>query len=211
MKTNLRVSKRRLLIVTITALTLFVLILGSEAGFGKTARNPVSTAALQSNDDSSYRSIYLYLEIDGNVIEGESPVASLEREKLIPVFSVNHEMSRAVDSSSGEIGTRTHKSFTFTKEMDKTSPLLAKALLFNEPVTKAEFRFYRPSQSGAGTEEHYYTITLESGYIVSMVTFTDSVDPYYCEEISISISSITWTSEIGGVTHKDDIRRTEYE
>lgn len=208
---NLKGSKRKLFAVLIAALTLSVLIIGSEAGFGKTARNPVSTAALQSNDNSSYRSIYLYIEIDGNVIEGESPVASLERGKLIPVFSVNHEMSRPVDSSSSEPGTREHKSFIFTKEIDKTSPLLAKALTNNEPVTKAQFKFYRPSQSGAGTEEHYYTITLESGYIVSMVTFTDSVDPYHYEEISISFSDITWTYEIGEATHRDQWHRTECE
>lgn len=208
---NSKGSKRKLLIVTITALTLFVLILGSEVGLGKTSSTPGSTAALQSNDYSSDRSIYLYLEIDGEVIEGESPVASLEREKLIPIFSVNHEMSRSMDSSSGEIGTRTHKSFIFTKEIDKTSPLLAKAFTNGEPLTKAQFKFYRPSQSGAGTEEHYYTITLESGYIVSMITFTDSVDPYHYEEISISLSSITWTYEIGGATHRDDWLRSEYE
>ncbi|MDH5468402.1 MAG: type VI secretion system tube protein Hcp, partial [Candidatus Aminicenantes bacterium] len=92
----------------------------------------------------------------------------------------------------------------FTKEIDKTSPLLAKALANSEPVTKAHFKFYRPSKSGAGTEEHYYTITLESGNIVSMVTFTDSVEPYHFEEISISFSSITWTNETSGATHRDD-------
>lgn len=200
----LRVSKRKILAVTIAAVTLSVVIIGSEAGFGTTARTPGSTLALQSNDYSSDRSIYLYIEIDGNVIEGESPVASLGRDKLIPVFSINHDMSRPMDSSTSEPGSRTHKSFIFTKEIDKTSPLLAKALTQNEPVTKAHFKFYRPSQSGAGTEEHYYTITLESGYIVSMITFTDSVDPYHYEEISISFSSITWTYETSGATHRDD-------
>jgi len=201
---NLRESKRKILIVVITVVTLSVLIIGSQAGLGKTVRTPGSTAALQSNDYSSDRSIYLYIEIDGNVIEGESPVASLGRDKLIPIFSINHEMSRPMDSSSSEPGTRTHKPFIFTKEIDKTSPLLAKALSHSEPVTKAHFKFFRPSQSGAGTEEHYYTITLESGDIVSMITFTDSVEPYHYEEISISFSSITWTYEIGGATHRDD-------
>jgi type VI secretion system secreted protein Hcp len=196
---NLKNHKEKALIGMIVVLTLSVGIIGLEAGSGKNTPPSNPATILQSSEYGSDRSIYLYIEIDGNVVQGDSYVSSLERENLIPIQSITQEMVR-------ESGSTTHKLIVITKEIDRSSPLLFKALSNDEPVNKAEFRFYRPSISGIGTEEHYYTITLESGRIVSMMTYTDTIEPYHFEEISISFNSITWTDEINGAMHIDSIR-----
>ena len=195
---NLKNHKGKALIGMISVLTLSLGIIGLEAVFGNTT--PTSDPeTLMLSDDGSGISIFLFLQIDGNTIEGESTVTSLERENSIQIDSFSQEMAR-------EGGKIEHKHIVFTKVIDKTSPLLFKALSSDERVDSAEFRFFRPSVSGSGSEEHFYTIKIEYGKIESMITFTDSNDPYYFEEISISFQDITWTDEINGATHKDSLR-----
>ncbi len=186
---NLKNHKEKALIGMIAVLTLFLGIIGLEANSGKNTPPSNPATILQSSEYGSDRSIYLYIEIDGNVVQGDSYVSSLDRENMIPIHSITQEMVRQTDSSSGASGKIEHKLIVITKEIDRSSPLLFKALSNDEPVNKAEFRFYRPSISGVGTEEHYYTITLESGRIVSMMTYTDTVEPYHLEEISISFQT----------------------
>lgn len=197
---NLNNHRGKALIGMIAVLTLSLGIIGLEAGFGNTTPTSSPTALMQSSDSSSGISIYMFLQIDGNAIEGESQVSSLGRENSIQIDSFNQEMAR----TDGKIE---HKHIVITKVIDKASPLLFKALSSDEAVDSAEFKFFRPSTSGAGSEEHFYTIKIESGKIESMITFTDSSEPYYFEEISISFQDITWTDEINGATHTDSIRR----
>lgn len=195
---NLNNHRGKVLIGMIVMLTLSLGIIGLEAVFGNT--NPTSDpATLMQSDNGSGISIFLFLQIDGNAIEGESTVASLERENSIQVDSLNQEMAR----TGGRIE---HKHIVFTKAIDKASPLLFKALSSDETMDSAEFRFFRPSATGSGAEEHFYTIKIETGKIESMITFTDSKYPYYFEEISISFQDITWTDEISGASHQDSVR-----
>lgn len=203
---NQKNHKNRTLAAIIAAVTLSLLAVGLTSSLANTAHPPLTTAALLSDGVASDVNIYLYLEIDGNIIEGESAVASLDRENLIPVHSFTQEVHTPEDSS----GSRTYKPIVITKSIDKTSPLLAKALTNNEKVDKAEFRFFRLSSSGAGSEEHFYTIVLEAGQIVSLTTYTeitDSGNAYHLEEVSISFQDITWTYEVGGASHRDSLRR----
>ncbi|MGD8536356.1 MAG: type VI secretion system tube protein Hcp [Candidatus Aminicenantes bacterium] len=195
---NLNNHRGKALISMVAVLTLSLGIIGLEAVVGN-ATPPSDPATLMQSDDGSGISIYLFLQIDGNVIEGESTVASLGRENSIQIDSFNQEMAR----TGGRIE---HKHIVFTKVIDKASPLLFKALSSDETVDSAEFRFFKPSASGAGVEEHFYTIKIESGKVESMITFTGSNDPYYFEEISISFQEITWTDEINGATHTDSLR-----
>jgi type VI secretion system secreted protein Hcp len=196
---NLKNHRGKALIGTIAVLTLSLGIIGLETGLGNTTPPSDSATLMQSDDSSSGISIYMFLKIDGNEIEGESTVASLGRENSIPIDSFNQEMAR----TDGKIE---HKHIVITKVIDKASPLLFKALSSDETVNSAEFKFFRPSVSGSGAEEHFYTIKIESGKIESMITFTDSNSPYYFEEISISFQDITWTDEINGATHTDSVR-----
>lgn len=195
---NLNNHKGKALIGMIAVLTLSLGIIGLEAVFGNTTPTSDPETLMQS-DDGSGISIFLFIQIDGNTIEGESTVTSLERENSIQIDSFSQEMAR-------EGGKIEHKHIVFTKVIDKTSPILFKALSSDERVDSAEFRFFRPSASGSGSEEHFYTIKIEYGKIESMITFTGTNDPYYFEEISISFQDITWTDEINGATHKDSLR-----
>lgn len=196
---NLNNYRGKALIGMIAVLTLCLGIIGLEAGFGNAPPTSDPATLMQSGGSSSGISVFMFLQIDGNSIEGESVVASLGRENSIQIDSFNQEMAR----TSGRIE---HKHLVITKVIDKASPLLFKALSSDESVDSAEFRFFRPSISGSGSEEHFYTIKIESGKIESMITFTDSSDPYYFEEISISFQDITWTDEISGATHRDSVR-----
>ena len=196
---NLNNYKGKALISMIAVLTLSLGIIGLEVGFGNTTPTSDSATLMQSNDSSGAISIFMFLQIDGNTIEGDSTIVSLGRENSIQIDSFNQEMAR----TGGRIE---HKHLVITKVIDKASPLLFKALSSDEPVDSAEFKFFRPSISGSGSEEHFYTIKIESGKIESMITFTDSSDPYYFEEISISFQDITWTDEINGSTHTDSVR-----
>lgn len=196
---NLNNYRGKALIGMIAVLTLCLGIIGLEAGFGNTTSTSDPATLMQSGGSSSGISVFMFLQIDGNTIEGESVVASLGRENSIQIDSFNQEMAR----TGGRIE---HKHLIITKVIDKASPLLFKALSSDESVDSAEFKFFRPSTDGSGSEEHFYTIKIESGKIESMITFTDSNDPYYFEEIAISFQDITWTDEINGATHTDSIR-----
>ena len=196
---NLNNYRGKALISMIAVLTLSLGIIGLEVGFGNTTPTSDSATLMLSNDSSGAISIFMFLQIDGNTIEGDSTIVSLGRENSIQIDSFNQEMAR----TGGRIE---HKHLVITKVIDKASPLLFKALSSDEPVDSAEFKFFRSSISGSGSEEHFYTIKIESGKIESMITFTDSNDPYYFEEIAISFQDITWTDEINGSTHTDSVR-----
>ena len=155
------------------------------------------------------QTVHLKLQIDGNDLSGESTIRSMEREDTIECsgFTCGLEVGR--DMSGQITDKKRYEHVTITKRIDRTTPLILKALCYNEPVTRAEFRFYRPSSGSSGAEEHFYTILLENGFISSVQQMSsDSIiggedAPPMMEEISIFFQDITWTYEIGGATHKD--------
>ncbi len=152
--------------------------------------------------------IHLFLMIDGSTIEGESTIASLERENTIEVWSYRYEVITPREEASGQLtGRRQHSPIVITKRIDKSSPLLFKALTMNELVEEAQFRFYRPAAGSSGAEEHYLTVLIENGYVASFRTYTLSdlggTNIQMMEEVSFVFQDITITYEIGGATHKD--------
>ena len=156
------------------------------------------------------QTVHLSLQIDGNDIEGESIASSMNREGTIECSSFSYSVITPRDQASGELtGRRQHRAVEITKRVDKSTPLLLKALCQNEPVTSAEFRFFRPSPGGSGAEEHFYTVLLENGYVsgISQLSEDDIMGgeaaPPMMEEIAFVFQDITWTYEIGVVTHKD--------
>ncbi len=147
--------------------------------------------------------VALFLEIDGTLIEGENPSTTLERENTIKVLSISNGIFRPRDSATGSLsGNRQHKPLTITKPVDKSTPLIFKAIANNEPVTRAEFRFFRGVPGGG--EEHYYTILLESAAVSAASGVGGKGDDLPTEMVSFTYERITWTYEDGGVTHTDD-------
>lgn len=142
---------------------------------------------------------FVRLKIDGNDVEGESTITSMEREGTIECFGFQYDLTMPRDEATGALtGKRQHSPVTIIKRIDKSTPLLYKALCLNEPVTSAEFRFYRPSPGSADGEEHFYTILLENGYVTDISSVGRGL-----ERVSFVFQDITWTYEIGGATHKD--------
>lgn len=165
---------------------------------------------LSSGSAHAAQTVHLILEVDGVLIEGESTITSLDRENTIECFSFGESVYTPVDAATGlASGKRQHRPITVTKTVDKSSPLLWKAWSENAPVTRAEFMFFRPAAGGGGQEEKFLTILLEGGAIVAMSTGSEDPTvggagaPPTLESVTFTYQQITWTYEIGGVTHTD--------
>lgn len=148
--------------------------------------------------------VYLSLKANGNDIQGESTVTSQGRANTIEcmAFEFAVEISRAGATATGR---RTYEPIRFVKRIDKSTPLLYKALTQNE-VVEGKFRFFRPSPTGDGTTQHFYTIEFKNGRIASVRNSVDNLshpNQAPTEEVTIVFQSITWTYEIGGITHHD--------
>jgi type VI secretion system secreted protein Hcp len=144
--------------------------------------------------------------VDQGKIEGSCEMAG--REGTILAYAVNHGIHIPRDPQSGlASGKRIHGPFTITKETDKSTPLLYKALCKGEHLSQVLIKWYRISPTG--TEEHYFTHTLENAIIVSIKPYTPIVflkenEPYrHMEEISFTYEKIMWTWEIDGVAAED--------
>jgi len=156
------------------------------------------------------QTIHLSLQIDGSDIEGESTIASMEREGTIECVSFFYELNTPRESATGLLtGRRQHSPLTIVKRIDKTTPLLFKALAMNEPVTSGNFRFFRPSADGSGAEEHYYTILIENAYVATVrqeqsnILYEEAGGLPVMERVSFVFQDITWTYVSNGATHKD--------
>jgi type VI secretion system secreted protein Hcp len=154
--------------------------------------------------------VYLELVVDGEQLEGESTVTSLERGGKIVCTSFRDSARVPMDEATGSVtGRRQYQPIVFTKEIDKTSPRLWIFTAQGKRLTKATFRFYRADPSGSGVEELYYTVTLENVIITSISAVSpDSLDSDSgppLEEVTFIFERIMRTYE-GGVTHQDSWR-----
>lgn len=173
----------------------------------------IAALMLLSGSIFAAQPVYITLEINGNRIDGDSTVTSFDRENTIEAFSFGLNVNTPRDVATGGLtGRRQYRPITFLKRYDKATPLLLKALALNEPVTRLEARFFRASPVD-GAEQHYFTITLENGFISSInqvneTPLVPTADSNLAgrELISVVFDRITMTYENGGVTHTDDWR-----
>ena len=113
-------------------------------------------------------SVHLYLNEDGNQIEGESTVASEDRENSIECLEYQDVFSR--EWPGGKV---TASPISIVKRIDKSSPILYDRLEKGGPL-EGEFRFFRASASGDGTVEHYLTVTGSRGRVVEVTRISDA-------------------------------------
>ncbi|RLB17264.1 MAG: type VI secretion system tube protein Hcp [Deltaproteobacteria bacterium] len=153
--------------------------------------------------------VHLFLKANGQDIKGDSSITSMGREESIECLSFSDSVRTAREASSGVAsGERTYEPIRITKRIDKSSPLLAKALVNNEAV-EGEFKFYRPNPAGDGTTEHFFTIEIQEGRIASITRVSpDVIDPASAnepptEEVSFVFGYVRWTYEPDGVEHID--------
>lgn len=136
------------------------------------------------------------------------------REDSIMVIAVSHSIMSPRDPQSGlPTGQRMHKPFTFTKELDKATPILYNVLCTNENLTECIFKFWTPqikAATGVGSEVQHFTIKLTNANIASLdfrmanIRHTDLVKFAEYEELALTYQKIEWTWNDGGITADDD-------
>ena len=135
------------------------------------------------------------------------------REGLIAVHSFHHHITSPRDSASGQAtGKRQHGPFTIIKEIDKSTPLLHKALVDNESFKTWELKCFTPTASAAsaGKEINHYNVVLTNASISSIMDIMennllpDDAKLPLMQEISFTYQKIEWTWVDGGITAQDD-------
>ncbi len=134
-----------------------------------------------------------------------------DHEDQVMVQAFSHQVIIPRDPQSGQpTGQRIHKALCITKVFDKASPLLLAALTTGEKMTEVIIKWYRNSASG--TQEHYYTTTLEDAIIVEIKDYMHNCqDPEnshftHLEDVHFTYRKITWTHEVCGTSGSDDWR-----
>lgn len=159
--------------------------------------------------------VSLSLTAGGNAIEGESTVTSLGRANLIECLRYQDAVRTARERGTAmATGRRTYEPIVIRKRIDKSTPLLAKALTNNE-VIEAKFMFFRPSPAGDGTTEQFFTVEIGEGRISAIRRMSpDTIDPASaedppCEEISFVFHTCSLTYEPTGAMHTDNWREAQ--
>lgn len=143
-------------------------------------------------------STHLFLKSNGQDIQGESTQTSNGRENSIECVEFKDGVRTAREHGSrAAVGRRVHEPISIVKRIDKSSPLLAKALCRNEAI-EGEFKFYRPNPAGDGTTEQFFTVKITGGRIDSIERLSpNAFDPAESknpplETVKIVYHTITW-------------------
>jgi type VI secretion system secreted protein Hcp len=106
---------------------------------------------------------------------------------------MSHEIVSPRDAASGlPTGKRQHKPLTITKEIDKSTPLLMRAIFTNETLPAVELTLDRAD----GT--HIATVKLTNAQVA------DHLQQGSTETVSFTYQKITWTWIDGGISATDD-------
>jgi type VI secretion system secreted protein Hcp len=153
--------------------------------------------------------VHLLLKANGTDIQGESSQTSLGRENSIECVSWQQSVKTAREAGSAvATGRRQYDPVIISKRIDKSSPLLMKALTENATL-EAKFLFFRPNPAGDGTTEQFYTVELKDARVSAIKQWSpDSLQPAAeaippLEEIQLVFGNITWTYNASGVQHED--------
>jgi type VI secretion system secreted protein Hcp len=153
--------------------------------------------------------VHLFLTANGTKVDGDSTITSMERENSIECLRFYDSVRTAREASSGVAsGERTYEPLVIEKRIDKSSPLLAKALCNNE-VVEGIFKFYRPNPAGDGTQQQFFTVEIQEGRIAYINRASpDVIDPASAsapptEEVGFVFGYIRWCYEPDGIEHID--------
>jgi len=155
-------------------------------------------------------SIHLFLKSNGQDIQGESTQVSNGRENTIECVEFKDSVRTAREHGSrAAVGRRVHEPISIIKRIDKSSPLLAKALCRNEKID-GEFQFFRPSPGGDGTTEQFFTVKIENGRVDSIERLSpNAFDPAESknpplETVKFVYAKITWIYTPTGAEFVDE-------
>ncbi|MBN1208006.1 MAG: type VI secretion system tube protein Hcp [Myxococcaceae bacterium] len=153
--------------------------------------------------------VHLFLKANGTDIKGDSTQVSLGREGSIECVYYEQGVITAREAGTSlATGRRQYTPLLIRKRIDKSSPLLMKALCENQAV-EGTFKFFRPNPTGDGTTEQFYSVSIKKGRVASIKQLSpDSFSPATStepplEEVTFVFHTIEWTYTNGGVTHGD--------
>ncbi len=141
--------------------------------------------------------VHLYLKLNGVDIHGESTQTSLGRANSIECTSLSFDVEAGGHVRTGDI--------TVAARIDKATPLVVKGLV-QKQTAEAVFRFFRPSPTGDGTTEQFFTIVGKSGHVRSaQMRVPDTLSPASGNlppmmQYSFSFDSVEETYTHNGVT-----------
>ncbi|MBX9652009.1 type VI secretion system tube protein Hcp [bacterium] len=146
----------------------------------------------------------------GSPIEGECNMKG--QEGAIEVRAFQHDVSKQVDplDCSKVRSDRHHGSVTITTDLDKSFPLLMKALCEGATLNEIKVKWYRQPPEGGNEPEHYFTHTFTKCIVTSvrpiMRSATDGGRTGHMFAFEFGYRQITWTSEVGGTEFLDEVR-----
>lgn len=150
---------------------------------------------------------YLWLyNKSGSLIQGGSQV--LGREGAIEMQSFNHGLHIPYDHNFGRLtGTRVHDQLSISKEFDKATPYLYRAVSTGEPLQKAIIKWYQINETGI--EEEFMHFILDNVKIVAVTPVmhnfksTSGLNNNPTESISLAYEKITWLYLDGNIQFSD--------
>jgi len=155
------------------------------------------------------QTVHLFLKANGEDIKGESTQLSEGREGSIECTYFETAMDSGREVQSGmSTARRQHKPLVIRKRIDKSTPLISKALTKHSKI-EGEFKFYRPNPAGDGTTQHFYTVKITDGRVHGQKMYSEQAHANAdhaappMEEVSFVYQTIMWRYEDGGVEHED--------
>ncbi len=110
--------------------------------------------------------VHLILHADGKLIQGESEQTSDGRKDTIECLYLESGVSAQQQAGKGQgSGKRNYAPILIRKKIDKSTPLITKALCGNETI-KATFKFYRPHPV-KGELQQFFTIDISDARVAS--------------------------------------------
>ena len=175
----------------ITAATLVAVLVGTAAtfAFGAVgAAGPAGKNGAAAPSPNAIQGSFTATGAKQGPITGDGPGGT------IVLAEASHAIVSPRDAASGlPTGKRQHKPFVISKPLDKSTPLLMKALVNNENLSAVTFSFRR-----GGSATPYMTVKLTDASVSSNEQTGE------IEIIQLTYRKIEWTWVDGGVTAQDD-------
>lgn len=151
--------------------------------------------------------VHLWLKDEGGAdIVGSSDVSG--RVGSIEVLSLAHGVHTPADSNTGRLmGTRSHRPVTIEKEIDKSTPILYRAVAKGETLQAAELKFYRINEGGS--EELYFEMKMKNVKVVSVSPRVPNIKEQagamrnHFEIIEFMYEEVQWLYLDGNIAFKD--------
>jgi type VI secretion system secreted protein Hcp len=156
--------------------------------------------------------VHLFLKANGVEIKGDSTLQSGGRAGSIECVAYEQSATTAREpGTQTATGRRQYHPLVIRKRIDRSSPLLWKALCENQEI-EATFKFYRPHAGNDGTTENFYNVVIKNALLASLKQsspdcLANGESPMAgeppTEEVGFVFDTIEWTFVDGGIQHED--------